>query len=522
MDQYLSIYEIRKLLSDVISSVSDSHIEKQLMNIDRKLQTFLDRGIDFKEIVDHLNDSVFITDSQGNVLYVNPAYEENTGIAPEEVIDKNIYELVGKDRLFTGGAVLDVMKKKKSVFRLSTTYRTNPPRIGYVSGTPIFDNTGELSQIIACSRPIVALRALQDDFEIFQNEINAMNQKYINKESEKTVSSHMIGENTSLKHICALIDSIAPTDATVLITGESGAGKEVLADRIYSRSLRNNEPFIKINCASIPPNLLESELFGYEKGAFSGANSKGKPGLFELANHGTLMLDEIGDMSMDLQVKLLRAIQNQEIVRIGGTKSIHLDIRFLACTNSNLKQKIADGTFRQDLYYRLNVIPINVPPLRERLEDLDELCQHFIDKFSRKYNRPFKLSERQLNFMKQYKWPGNIRELENIIEYLVLCSSGIGKIDDNTLIGLLNISQKKELPHTDTINDTETEKENNTDFNKAVSRFEKELLEQTLETSNNLREAGRKLNLNASTISRKIKQYNISYPRKKTDHSSSD
>ena len=313
----------------------------------------------------------------------------------------------------------------------------------------------------------------------------------------------MIGKDGTLANIWTLISHVAPSDATVLITGESGAGKEVIADEIYRNSNRNDKPFVKINCAAIPAHLLESELFGYEKGAFSGANA-GKQGLFELANHGTLMLDEIGDMPMDLQVKLLRAIQQQEITRIGGSRPIKLDIRFLALTNSNLKEKIANGTFRQDLYYRLNVIPIYVPPLRERVADIEALCNRFIEVFSAKYNRPFSLTEQQLTYLKQYSWPGNIRELENIIEYLVLCSSGIGQVDDSIIAGLLNISQEQEPIITADM-----------DFSSAVAQFEKNLLETTLKTSGNLREAGKKLNINASTISRKIKQYNIDYPNKK-------
>ena len=205
-----------------------------------------------------------------------------------------------------------------------------------------------------------------------------------------------------MQSINTLIHHIAPTDASVLITGESGVGKEVVADEIYRRSQRQNKPYVKINCASIPGHLLESELFGYEKGAFTGANAKGKIGLFEYANHGTLLLDEIGDMPIDLQVKLLRAIQSQQITRIGGTTPIQLDIRFLALTNSDLKKKVSEGTFRQDLYYRLNVIPISVPPLRQRLEDFEALCDHFIQRFTKKYDRAFTLTQWQLDYMKRY------------------------------------------------------------------------------------------------------------------------
>lgn len=506
MNQYKAIYQIREMLQNLITEYadSDSQLTQKLKTIDQELNYFLNRGIDFKQIVDELDDSIFITDKEGNVLYVNPAYTRNTGITPDRVLNHNVHDLIEKDKLYSGGAIPDVLRTKKSAFRLSTTYGTGAPLLGYASGTPVFDSDGNLHQVIASSRPIVTLQALKEDFNIFVRQVQEMNPQNTNTESEKHLSTEMIGKDGTLANIWTLISHVAPSDATVLITGESGAGKEVIADEIYRNSKRNDKPFVKINCAAIPAHLLESELFGYEKGAFSGANAKGKPGLFEMANHGTLMLDEIGDMPMDLQVKLLRAIQQQEITRIGGSKPIHLDIRFLALTNSNLKEKIANGTFRQDLYYRLNVIPIYVPPLRERIADIEPLCNRFIEIFSEKYNRPFSLTEQQLYYLKQYSWPGNIRELENIIEYLVLCSSGIGQVDDSIIAGLLNISLEQEPLHSDNI-----------DFSTAVAQFEKNLLENTLKTCGNLREAGQKLNINASTISRKIKQYNINYSNKK-------
>lgn len=500
MNQYLAICQIRDMLSKTIDQSSDPQLKKQLEDIDRELMHFLDKGIDFKEIVDGLDDGIFITDSQGKVLYINPAYSRNTGIPPEAVLNRNVHDLMGKDKVYTGGAVPDVLKTQKPAFRLSTAMKSGKPQMSYVIGTPIFKEDGQLHQVVALSRPIISLKSLKTDFDAFVKEIHALDKPPIHNNSTESLSPEMIGKDTTLSNIWTLISHVAASDATVLITGESGVGKEVIADEVYRNSKRSHGPFIKINCASIPAQLLESELFGYEKGAFSGANAKGKPGLFELANKGTLMLDEIGDMPMDLQVKLLRAIQSQEITRIGGTKPIKLDIRFLALTNSDLKEKIENGTFRQDLYYRLNVIPIHVPPLRERTQDIEALSRHFIEVFTEKYSCPFALTEKQYGYMRQYKWPGNIRELENIIEYLVLCSSGVGLVDDSVITGLLNISKEQKPAPADQ------------DFNTAVAQFEKHLLEATLADCSNLRDAGKKLNINASTISRKIKQYDIDYP----------
>lgn len=505
MDQYLAICQIRQMLREVIRESTDAGMTDKLNIIDKKLDYFLDRGIDFKQVVDGLDDSIFITDKNGKVLYVNPAYTRNTGITPDRVLYRTIYDLIEKDKLYTGGGIPDVLRTGAPAFRLSTTYGTGVPLPGYVSATPVFDDNGNLHQVVACSRPFMSLQALKSDFTAFLKEVQKVKpEENTQPAAENNLSEDMIGKDTTLANIWTLLKHIAPSDATVLITGESGSGKEVIADEIYKNSNRRDKPYVKINCAAIPANLLESELFGYEKGAFSGANAKGKQGLFEMANHGTLMLDEIGDMPMDLQVKLLRAIQQQEITRIGGSRTIKLDIRFLALTNSDLKEKIANGTFRQDLYYRLNVIPIHMPPLRERISDIEALCSRFIEIFSAKYNRPFSLTERQLNYLRQYQWPGNIRELENIIEYLVLCSSGVGQIDDSVITSLLDISQE-----------TEPETSSELDFSAAVAQFEKALLEKALKTSSSLREAGQKLNINASTISRKIRQYNIDYPNKK-------
>lgn len=397
--------------------------------------------------------------------------------------------------------------------------------MGYVFGTPIFKENGELSQVVACSLPIVSLSSLREDFEGFLREVNSLRGRRVNPTVSASAQSGMLDQYDSLKKIRTLIHRVAATDATILITGESGVGKEVVADEIYRLSARRDKPYVKLNCASIPAHLLESELFGYERGSFTGANTKGKIGLFEYANGGTLMLDEIGDMPMDLQVKLLRAIQSQEITRIGGTKPIKLDIRFLALTNADLKKEVAEGKFRQDLYFRLNVIPLNVPPLRERPGDLEKLCGYFIARFTEKYHFPFHLTPEQLGYMKLYAWPGNIRELENMMEYMVLVSSGVGRIEDDVLKGLLNITEEVHaaalpaapLQRTDALPPLPTVNlDVGIDFNQAVADYEKLLLEQAIRSSANLREVGEKLNLNASTVSRKIKQYNIDYWHRRT------
>lgn len=552
MNQSLSIYNIRQKLHDIMEN-TDSNTAQALSEVDASLGDFLDYGIDFKRVVDGLDDSLLITDNTGKCIYVNPAYSKNTSIQPKEILGKVVMDEYGPGKLFSHGAVGDVIKTGKVTFCLCKTSKNDIPLTGYIIGTPLFDNQGNLQQVIALSRPIVQLKGLRNDFAAFVSELNQI-QKQLSPtttDAKEQLSPPMIGKETTMAPIWSLIHHIAPTDATVLITGESGTGKEVLADEIFRNSNRKNERFVKLNCASIPAQLFESELFGYEKGAFSGANAKGKPGLFELANHGTLLLDEIGDMPLDLQVKLLRAIQTKEITRIGGIKPIHLDVCIIAATNCNLKAKVADGTFRQDLFYRLNVVPIKIPPLRERKDDIEALCDFFIRKFSEKYHSSFSLTELQLDYLRSYNWPGNIRELENIMEYLVICSSGVGAVNNEMITNLLGISNEivenpmsasatetaaslaeisspsanlsvaepqppvAELQtsgNSDTAQNTPTA---NIDFTTAVEQYEKKLIEEALQHSKNLREAGKLLNVNASTVSRKIKQYHINYPSKK-------
>lgn len=234
----------------------------------------------------------------------------------------------------------------------------------------------------------------------------------------------IIGSSKSMAEIFDTIKKVAPTTTTILITGETGTGKELVANAIHRNSTRKNDPFIKINCSAISENLIESELFGYERGAFTGAISR-KPGRFELAHKGTLFLDEVGDIPKEMQVKLLRVIQDHEFERVGGLQTIKVDVRLIAATNRNLLQDVKEGNFRADLYYRLNVVPVHLSPLRERKEDINLLTDYFKDKFNTKLNRKIKdIDSRVRELLLNYSWPGNIRELENLIERLILMARG--------------------------------------------------------------------------------------------------
>jgi transcriptional regulator with PAS, ATPase and Fis domain len=311
--------------------------------------------------------------------------------------------------------------------------------------------------------------------------------------------SNIIGSSSSLKDALIIADKASTTTSTVLIRGESGTGKELVAKAIHNNSSRKDKPFVRINCAAIPENLFESELFGYEKGAFTGA-AKSKPGKFNIANEGTIFLDEIGDMPKSMQVKLLRVIQEREFESVGGILTQTVDVRIIAATNRALEKMIETGEFREDLYYRLNVITIPLPPLRKRKEDINPLVDTFIDRISKRLNKPVKSIDSECQqFFQSYHWPGNIRELENIIERAInLCDESIITTKDLPMY-ITNIKQK----NGSLINireDGELRK---------LEDYEKEIITIAMKKYKSYNMAGKALGLTHRTVALKCKKYGI-------------
>lgn len=303
--------------------------------------------------------------------------------------------------------------------------------------------------IIAEGKYFKDLLREQKDFVDLSNQLNAIMEKVKNKDVSPIIDDLIIGSSPKMKAVYEVIQKVAPSDATIMITGESGTGKERVARVIVRKSKRATGPFISINCAAIPDNLLESELFGHEKGAFTGA-IRYKPGKFELADKGTIFLDEIGDLALVLQGKVLRVLQEKEIDRVGGTKSINVDVRILAATNKNMQEEVKKGTFREDLFYRLNVVHIVLPPLRERKEDLKIFYEYFVEKYSKEAGKCIATNLRDdvLEKFKAYDWPGNIREFENTIEKAILLTSNpVFQLEDFNFIELKDTSQNRfEIP----------------------------------------------------------------------------
>ena len=358
-------------------------------------------------IFDNLYNGIYIADGNGVTIGVNKTFEEMSGFTNQELAGKSLYDLVGPDNYFSGSASLLVLERKCPA---TATYSTSTNRKFLVKGRPIFDQQGEIKYII---NTIWDLTVVQ----------------YSQQIDDDTARNQLLSEDdlvTCSEKMMAVIDlalRVAVTDSTILLTGESGVGKSLLAKTIHRSSERKQKSLIQINCAAIPESLIEAELFGYEAGAFTGADAKGKLGLLDMAKGGTVFLDEISELPLHLQSKLLGVIQDKEFYRVGGRQVQKVDIRLITATNKNLAELVDEGKFREDLYYRLNVVPINLPPLRERREDIPPLIQHFTDKYNRKYNSYKKFSNDLINQMVGMAWKGNIRELENVVERSIVTTA---------------------------------------------------------------------------------------------------
>ncbi|HHT63469.1 MAG: sigma-54 interaction domain-containing protein [Bacillota bacterium] len=371
-----------------------------------------------KKILDNSYDEIYVTNAEGIVIYVNNAAERHYGVKAADIIGKSSQEI--SEKKLWGPRVSPIAIKRKRSFTLEQKTCTGKTLL--TTATPIWDEEGNLELVVENSRDITETEGIKYELEKsmqllkkYKMEVEELRKKELN-------SPDFICQSKKMCDLLELAQRIAAVDSTVLLLGESGTGKGVIAKYIHKNSSRNKGPFIPINCASIPSELMESELFGYSKGAFTGANEKGKMGLIELASEGTLFLDEIGELPMKMQAKLLQVLQDNEYFKVGGREVQKVNCRIIAATNRNLKEMVENGQFREDLYYRLNIFEIEIPPLRERPEEIIPLVQFFLDKFNNKYKVSHQISQNCLNILIDYPWPGNVRELENTIERLVVVS----------------------------------------------------------------------------------------------------
>ena len=369
--------------------------------------------------VESSHDGILVTDSQGVVIRVNAAFERAFSVLRREVIGRNVTELIAEG-LYLDSAALKVLETRET----ATVVLEQKGKRLIATGTPACDICGSFTSVVVNIRDITELNDLQSRLEHQRMVAEGYIRELTFIQSQNAPGADFVVHSKEMQHIMDTIKTISQVDSTLLITGESGTGKEVIVNQVHRSSNRRDKPIIKINCGAIPASLFESELFGYEDGAFTGARRRGKAGFFELANEGTLFLDEIGELDLDLQVKLLRVIQEGEVTRIGGTKTLHVDVRIIAATNRDLWQQVQEGKFRQDLYYRLNVINIEVPPLRERREDINVYASLFLEELGRQYGRTYRLSAEALDLLNRYYWPGNVRELKNCMERAAVLTPG--------------------------------------------------------------------------------------------------
>lgn len=378
--------------------------------------------MDLKDVFEYAFDEIFVTDEQGIVVRVNSTCERHYQLAAEELVGKHVKELQ-KNGIFYPSATLEVIEKKRPIELVQTT---KSGEYLHVRTRPVFDDEGNLRRVISYSRDLTELYQLRQKVEEMDNQL-----KTYKKELRETYEHEgLIFKSLAMQKIVDTIKKVSVVDSTVLVLGETGVGKSRLVRHLHEVSHRKNESFYEINCAALPTNLIESELFGYSGGSFTGANREGKKGLLESAHKGTLFLDEIGEMPIEIQAKLLQVLQEKTFRPIGGRELKKVDVRIVAATNRDLSEMVKQGTFRKDLYYRLNVIPIVIPPLRERTEDILPLIYHYLQHFNKKYGRDVKLAPGTLQMFVGYPWEGNNREIENVIERIVITVDDVVTVED--------------------------------------------------------------------------------------------
>ncbi len=371
-----------------------------------------------EQILHSLKDDILVTNVEGIILKVSEVTGKIYGVESDSLIGKSVYDLEAQG-LFTPILTPMVVKENKKITFVQTT---NKGKKLLVTGIPVYNEQGELYRIVSYSHDITELAqykeflfAMEEEMQRVKTELGLLRNKQLH-------DAGIIAKSEDMKKAVSTALQLSEVDVNALILGESGVGKSLLAKFIHNKSHRSKGPFIEVNCGAIPDSLFEAELFGYEPGAFTGAHQKGKVGLIELSNGGTLFLDEIGELPLQHQVKVLKVIQEKQFYRVGGTKPIKVDFRLISATNKDLQKAIHEKQFREDLYFRLNVVPVTITPLRKRTEDIVKLIHMLLQQFEEKYNKKKRLDEAVIHHLLHYDWRGNVRELINIMERLVVLS----------------------------------------------------------------------------------------------------
>lgn len=469
----------------IVKDITGQKKIQQSLSSAQQVNDFLDA------IIDSSYDGIFVTDSKGNGIKVNQAYTRITGVGADELLGKNVLDAV-RDGTISDSVTLKVLGEKKVI----TIVQKVRGKEVLVTGNPIFDENQMITYVITNVRDISELNKLKTELRKSKDVTNQYLQELETlkkKEGMQLLLNKVVAHSKEIIEVLFLANKVSKVDSTTILLGESGVGKEVFANFIHTASKRAKEPYIKVNCGAIPPHLLESELFGYEKGAFTGADTRGKPGLFEQANGGTIFLDEIGELPLNLQVKLLRVLQEYELTRIGGRKTVKINVRVISATNRDLEKMVSNGEFRKDLFYRLNIIPIKIPPLRKRRDDITPLIKHFLNKNYVKYGFNKRIHPEAITILEGYHWPGNIREVENLIERLVVTVEQ----DIITISDLPTSISKDEV-----IKPQQTLKE-------VVQNIEKNMIKENLLIYKTTRKTAKALGISQSALVKKMKRLDI-------------
>ncbi|MEG9297356.1 sigma 54-interacting transcriptional regulator [Mangrovibacillus sp. Mu-81] len=478
-DEVMGAFTVFKDITEVVN------LAEEITNL-KEIQTMLEA------IIHSSDDAISVVDEEGKGILINPAYTRITGLTQDEVIGKPATADISEGESIH----LKVLQTRRSI--RGTRMRVGPKRKEViVNVAPIIVN-GKLKGSVGVIHDMSEIQSLTQELDRARRIIRTLEAKYMFED--------IIGESEEMQLAIEQAKLGAKTPATVLLRGESGTGKELFAHAIHNASDRKFNKFLRVNCAALSENLLESELFGYEEGAFSGAKRGGKRGLFEEADKGSIFLDEIGELSANTQAKLLRVLQENEIVRVGGTKSISINVRVIAATNVNLEKGIADGSFREDLYYRLNRMPIQIPPLRNRKRDIPLISETLIAKINQDYGRNVDgITNEATNRLMEYRWPGNVRELENVLGRAIIFM----KYNETTI----------EVHHLPPLESTsEPEREDNRknkgsaarDLNSQLEEHEKKIIQEVLEQNNgNKTAAAKTLNVSVRNLYYKLEKYNI-------------
>lgn len=457
----------------------------------------------YEDVFDNMPDALYVLDDKGNMIYVNYAMIKKFDIPRDELLRYNVFDMYD-DGLIDYVISKNVYEQKKEVVMCQKIFNSHGKELmQMVSQMPILNDKGDIQYIIGVMR---------DMEELIGYYYDALNKYQTVKDigSKRSDDNKLLVYNSpQMSDLIRILNNVAPTDANILVQGESGTGKEVLAEYIHQMSERRDKEMVRINCAAFPETLLESELFGYEKGSFTGALGSGKKGLIETADGSTLFLDEINSLPLALQGKILRTIETKMVQRIASDRPKKIDFRLIAATNEDLSECIKKKTFRADLYYRLNVIPAIIPPLRDRPSDIEPLIEYFLNKYCKKYGKEKTFGPEAMNVLKNYSWPGNVRELKNFVERIVLISASsvycIKSIPPQMLNGqLLSPSSSGNGGNSGCQFDIRMSLEEN------LNAFEKQIIESVVQQYGSGKSAAEVLRVNQSTISRKMAKYNIS------------